>query len=320
MAAWGANTFAMPHGLAVDRADNVWLTDVALHQVYKFTHDGRMLLKLGERGVPGDDSAHFNRPTDVAIAADGSFYVSDGYENSRIIKFAADGRFLLQWGTKGTQAGQFDLPHGVALDARGRVYVADRSNARVQIFDGNGRYLTEWKGTPYGRPFDVAIARDGTAFIADGGDIPQDEPDRSAIVVVRPDGTVIERFGRYGFYEAIDYTPERLPVGKLVGIQRNYAFHGRKPQAPVVAAPAGRLIAVGTFQRRQSVLPSIRDKIHRAGFAIGACVQCRLGDAANSLVRAKPEASLFVLENLADDFYLQLLRGDARKFSVLEPK
>src|SRR5207247_3199543 len=118
----------------------------------------------------------------------------------RVVKFAADGRFLLQWGTKGTQAGQFDLPHGVALDSRERVYVADRSNARVQIFDGNGRYLTEWKGAEYRRPFDVAIARDGTVFIADGGDIPHDEPDRSSVVVLRQDGSPIERFGRYRFY------------------------------------------------------------------------------------------------------------------------
>jgi peptidylamidoglycolate lyase len=212
LAEWGANTFAMPHGLAVDREDNIWLADVALHQVFKFTHGGRLLLKLGERGVPGDDRTHFNQPTDVAVATDGSFYVSDGYKNSRVVKFAADGRFLLQWGTHGAQAGQFDLPHAVSVDARGRVYVADRSNARLQIFDSNGRYVTEWKGAAYGRPFDVAIARDGKAFIADGGDIPKDEPDRSSVVVVRQDGTVIERFGRYGFYDGQFFRAHALAV------------------------------------------------------------------------------------------------------------
>jgi DNA-binding beta-propeller fold protein YncE len=93
----GSKTFAMPHGLAVDRQDNVWLTDVAYHQVYKFTHDGHLLLTIGERGVPGSDEAHFNRPTDIAVAEDGSFYVSDGYRNSRVVKFAADGKFLFQW-------------------------------------------------------------------------------------------------------------------------------------------------------------------------------------------------------------------------------
>ena len=201
IAQWGANRFAMPHGLTVDQHDNVWLTDVALHQVFRFSHDGRLLLTLGTRGVPGDDSAHFNQPTDVAIATDGSIYVSDGYENSRVVQFSPDGRFQRQWGRKGSDKGEFDLPHGIAVDRAGRVFVADRANARVQVFDAAGHFLFQWKGASYGRPFDVAIAKDGTSFIADGGDIPDDEPDRSSVVVVDRDGEVLERFGRYGFYD-----------------------------------------------------------------------------------------------------------------------
>ena len=85
----------------------------------------------GERGVAGNDRLHFNRPTDAAVASDGSFYVSDGYENSRVMKFAADGTFVLTWGTKGKGPAQFDLPHGIALDAAGRVFVVDRQNGRV---------------------------------------------------------------------------------------------------------------------------------------------------------------------------------------------
>ena len=96
---WGANLFAMPHGLTIDRHDNVWLTDVALQQVYKFSSEGELLLTLGERGVAGNDESHFNRPTAVAVAGDGSFYVSDGYKNSRVIKFSADGQFR-SMGTK----------------------------------------------------------------------------------------------------------------------------------------------------------------------------------------------------------------------------
>ena len=99
---WGANLFSMPHGLTIDDHDNVWLTDIALQQIYKFSPDGHMLLTLGERGVAGDDAKHFNRPTAVAVSKDGSFYVSDGYRNSRVMKFSADGKFLFQWGTKGT--------------------------------------------------------------------------------------------------------------------------------------------------------------------------------------------------------------------------
>lgn len=198
LARWGADRFAMPHGLTVDGDDNVWLTDCALHQVYKCSHDGRPLLTLGERGVAGDDDSHFNLPTAVAIAPDGSFYVTDGYGNNRVLKFSADGRLLFQWGTKGTGPGEFDLPHGIALDAGGRVYVADRGNARVQVFDAQGRYLYEWKGPALGRPYDVAIGEDGMAFVADGGDQPDTPPDRSALVVVRPDGSVAERVGCFG--------------------------------------------------------------------------------------------------------------------------
>jgi len=212
LSSWGANQFAMPHGLTVGPDDNVWITDVALQQVYKFSHDGRLLLTIGERGVAGADASHFDRPTKVAVATDGSFYVSDGYRNSRVVKFAPDGRFLREWGTRGTGPGQFDLPHGIAVDARGRVYVADRGNARVQVFDDTGRYLAEWKGAELGRPFDVAIGTGGTVVIADGGDIPKEPPDRAAVVVARPDGTVVERFARFGVYDGELYRAHAVAV------------------------------------------------------------------------------------------------------------
>src|SRR5688572_5391630 len=114
MKQWGAGTFVMPHSLTIDHEDNIWLTDVGLHQVFKFDHEGNQLMALGEPGAPGDDAAHFNQPTDVAVAPDGAFYVSDGYSNSRILKFSSEGRFLESWGTKGTAPGQFDLPHSLA--------------------------------------------------------------------------------------------------------------------------------------------------------------------------------------------------------------
>jgi peptidylamidoglycolate lyase len=213
-ASWGAHIFAMPHGLTIDRDNNVWITDVALQQVFKFSHEGRLLMTIGERGIAGKDAAHFDRPTKVAVEPNGAFYVSDGYRNSRVVKFAADGRFVLEWGSKGTGRGKFDLPHGIAVDPRGRVYVADRTNARVQIFDGDGHYVNEWKGEAFGRPFDIAIAPDGTAFVADGGDMPADPPDRSGVVVVRPDGTVMERFGRFGVYDGELYRAHDLAVSK----------------------------------------------------------------------------------------------------------
>ncbi len=137
---WGANQFIMPHGLTVDKEDNIWVTDVGLHQVLKFSHDGKLLMKLGVAKTPGNDSIHFNLPTDIAVADDGSFYVSDGYGNSRVLKFSASGNYLLEWGTEGSKEGEFDIPHGITLDKKENVYVADRENNRIQVFDKNGKF------------------------------------------------------------------------------------------------------------------------------------------------------------------------------------
>ena len=198
---WGADLFIMPHGLTVDRNDNVWLTDVGRQQVFKFSSDGKLLLTLGERGVAGADSGHFNLPTDVAVRPDGGFYVSDGYRNTRVMRFDATGHFLSQWGAPGTGPGQFDLPHGLALDKAGRVYVADRSNARVQVFDGAGKFLADWHGPEIGRPYGVAVAPDGTVFTIDGGDQPKSPPDRGGATHLAADGKILERFGSYGNYD-----------------------------------------------------------------------------------------------------------------------
>ncbi len=198
---WGENLFSMPHGLTIDDHDNVWLTDIALHQVYKYSPNGRLLLTLGERGVAGDDDKHFNRPTAVAVSKDGSFYVSDGYRNSRVMKFSKDGKFMFQWGTKGTGPGQFNIPHWIALDAAENVYVADRQNSRIQIFDPSGRYLAQWSDKQIGRPYAIAFDHIGNVFIADGGEQPQDPPDRSAWVMLGPDGVPLMRIGRFGNYD-----------------------------------------------------------------------------------------------------------------------
>jgi len=143
--AWGAGYFIMPHGLTVDKDDNIWVTDVGLHQVFKFTHEGNLLMKSGEAKVPGNDSAHFNLPTDIAVAPDGSYYVSDGYGNSRIVKFSSSGKYLRSWGSYGKEPGEFNIPHGLAIDKNNTLYVADRQNNRVQLFDTSGRFLREFE-------------------------------------------------------------------------------------------------------------------------------------------------------------------------------
>lgn len=198
---WGAGQFAMPHGLTIDDHDNVWLTDVSLQQVFKFSPQGKLLLTVGERGVAGNDGSHFNRPTDVAVLPDGSFYVSDGYRNTRVAKFGPDGKFLFQWGAPGSRPGEFNVPHAITVDKGGRVYVADRENDRVQIFDLRGKFLAQWKSPRIGRPYSIALIGGDLAAIVDGGEQPETGPDRSGVAIVRLDGTVIQTFGRFGNYD-----------------------------------------------------------------------------------------------------------------------
>lgn len=211
---WGAGMFVMPHGLTVDSEDNVWLTDVGRHQVFKFSPDGRLLLTIGEAGTPGTDAGHFNLPTDVAVLEDGSVLVSDGYGNTRVAKFSADGTFLMSWGTAGTGPGQFDLPHGIDADTAGRVYIADRGNSRIQVFDARGRFLTEWSGPEVGRPYAVAVSVDGRVHVADGGDQPTAPPDRSGVAVLDPDGRVLTRFGSFGNYDGQFRLAHDIAVGR----------------------------------------------------------------------------------------------------------
>jgi peptidylamidoglycolate lyase len=224
---WGDNVLALPHSLTVDAGDNIWITDVALHQVFKFSHAGKLLLTVGERALPGGDSSHFNRPTDVAVLPDGSFYVSDGYRNNRVLKFAADGKFLFEWGKGGKGPGEFDLPHGIALDSAGRVYVVDRANARVQVFDNKGNYLAQWKGPPFASPQSIRIDRDGIAFVAEAGS--DKLPDVSGVLLLRLDGSLIERVGRYGNYDGQFQSIHGVAISKS-GMLYTADFTGKRVQ------------------------------------------------------------------------------------------
>jgi peptidylamidoglycolate lyase len=198
LSAIGADIFLIPHGLAVDGDDNLWLTDVGRHQVIKMSRNGDVLLVIGEKGVAGAGRGQFNKPTDVAVAPDGSFYVADGYGNARVVKFSSSGEYLFEWGGRGSAPGQFDTPHGIAIDAEQNIYVADRGNARLQVFDRKGVYLREFSGPEIGRPWAVDVAADGRIFVADGGDqVPDD--DRSGLVVLAPDGTLVARWSQFGY-------------------------------------------------------------------------------------------------------------------------
>jgi len=171
---WGEGLFKWAHGIRVDRDGNVWATDGQDNLIYKFTMDGKQLLKLGQKGVAGDNASKdtFNRPTDVAVGNNGDFFVSDGYGNSRVVKFTKDGKFVkIIGGTKGTGQGEFNLPHSVVIDSKGRLIVGDRENARVQIFDQDGKFLEMWSGL--GKPYGLYITKDDTLYVgdADGGTI-----------------------------------------------------------------------------------------------------------------------------------------------------
>jgi len=163
---WGAGMFLVPHGITIDADNNVWLTDVGLQQVFKFSHDGKLLLTLGQPRVGGWDATHFNQPTDIAILADGSFFVSDGYVNSRVALFDRRGALVREWGSKGGGTGQFSNPHGLAFGPGGDVFVADRENSRIQVFDRNGVFKREWLGAKsIGRVFSVAVDGSGAIYV-----------------------------------------------------------------------------------------------------------------------------------------------------------
>lgn len=149
---WDNASFNSGHHMKIGPEGNVWLTDAGAHAVYKYTPEGDLLMTLGTPGKPGEDDRHFNRPTDMAITPAGDIFVTDGYGNSRVVHFDAEGRFVKTWGKLGTAPGEFDTPHGIVVDSNGRLYVADRSNARVQVFDQSGRFLAEWRNlmVPWG--------------------------------------------------------------------------------------------------------------------------------------------------------------------------
>lgn len=135
------------HSIRVDPQGNIWIVDAAAHVIYKTTEAGKEIMRLGTKGTSGATRSTFNLPTDIAFAPNGDLYVTDGYGGARVVKFSRDGKYLLEWGTRGTGPGEFGLPHNVVVDAQGLVYVTDRDNQRVQIFDANGKFLNEWTGT-----------------------------------------------------------------------------------------------------------------------------------------------------------------------------
>ena len=149
---WEMEDFAGAHFIRIDPVGNIWTANIASHVIRKYSADGKVLLMLGEAGRAGADQGHFNKPTDMAILPSGDIFVSDGYGNRRIVQFDANGKYIKEWGQAGTEPGQFALPHSIVADSQNRLYVADRENARIQVFDTDGKLLAVWADriTPWG--------------------------------------------------------------------------------------------------------------------------------------------------------------------------
>jgi DNA-binding beta-propeller fold protein YncE len=163
----GEGLFDHPHGLRIDADDNIWTTDDTNNTVLKLSPAGKVLLVLGRRNNGGEANWLFNKPADVAFSKNGDIFVADGYGNSRVVKFDHNGNYIKAWGTYGSGPGEFMLPHSVVIDRNERVYVGDRENARIQIFDTEGSFLTQWTGIGY--PYGLFITPDQHIWMVDGG-------------------------------------------------------------------------------------------------------------------------------------------------------
>jgi sugar lactone lactonase YvrE len=185
---FGAGMFIFPHGICIDKEDNIWITDGqgregVGQQAIKFSPDGKVLMRLGTAGVAGSDAGQFIAPNDVAVAPNGDIFVSEGHSsggraktNDRVQKFDKTGKFLKMWGHSGTGQGEFDQPHSLAFDSKGRLFVADRNNNRIQVFDQDGTFLFQW--TQFSRPSGLYIDKHDTLYSADSesGSVSRNHP------------------------------------------------------------------------------------------------------------------------------------------------
>lgn len=214
LTSWGEDIFPLPHGIWIGPDDEVLIADAADHTVRLCTTDGKVLNTLGTPGKIGAPGMPFNQPTRAVRAPSGDIYVSDGYGQTRVHRFSPDGKLLHSWGSPGKGPGQFfqgPAPepnaeyctvHSLFVDPRGRVFVADRDNQRVQVFDANGTYLTEWCGLIY--PCDLYIDAAGVVYV--------DEASTGRMSIFSPEGELLSRWGEPGSAFEFKYGPHSMWV------------------------------------------------------------------------------------------------------------
>lgn len=191
---WGNDHINRAHMLRFDPQGNAWTTDVRLHVARQFTPEGKLLRTLGTPEVAGEDATHLNKPTDVAVTRAGEIFVADGYGNNRIVHFDKNGRFVKAWGKLGVKPGEFSLPHSLAIDSKERLYVADRNNARVQVFNTDGKFLTEWRNLLV--PWVITITKNDEIWISGSSPMPWREKD--AVLSCPPKDQLVMRFDADG--------------------------------------------------------------------------------------------------------------------------
>jgi len=219
---FGEGLMAFPHGMNVDREGNVWIADAGRpdaedlgHVVMKFSPEGELLMTLGQQGVVGQGPDTFNQPNDVFVAPNGEIFVADGHGNggnNRIVKFTSAGQYLMEWGETGEADGHFQEPHGLAMDSQGRLFVADRGNNRIQIFDQEGNHLESWR--QFSRPTKLFIDGDDILYSADSSSNSRTNPgwDRGIYIGSARTGEV------FGSIPDPEPDPENSPVSGAYGL------------------------------------------------------------------------------------------------------
>jgi len=270
---WGEGWFKRPHGIFINRKDQVFLVDDEGHRIYRCSTNGVIEMTLGN-GQPTDTgyvpwkspvqraAGPFNTVTGVVALPSGEIYAVDGYGNARVHKFSPDGTHLYSWGEPGSGEGQFNLPHGIAADSRGRIYVADRENSRVQIFSGEGVFLGQW--TWVNRPCDLFIDEQDTVYIAELGFLTGNDPQphlrlmqeappghsRAARVsITNPDGEIVAQLGG----------GEGILPGNFI------APHGLWASARGELFVAEVVVSVGAAKRLAPLTPPVLQRFVRSG-------------------------------------------------------